>query len=325
MSHEVETMMYSGETPWHGLGRAVPENVTGAEVDALAGLDWRVDLKTVQVGGGRAVDGYRAVVRSSDKKVLGIVSDDYSTLQNAEVRSICEAIVGEGGARFHTAGSLNGGQDIWYLLELPGVIKLPGNDLVKKFLLGTTNHVAKRKGRILPSPTRVVCMNTLRMALGDGKGQGVSITHIGDLKERIAQAVKTVRMALGYYTAFEAKVQGLAAAPYTEAQMEGLAAAIFPAKDSAAKKDDGSPDIHWLVQRQRDRLVDLFDNGKGHAAIRGTAWAAANAVAEWTDWERGSDENRVDSAWFGDGARIKQRAFDLIDQQVAGRELAAAS
>jgi phage/plasmid-like protein (TIGR03299 family) len=326
MSDAVETMMYAGETPWHGKGKPVPANVTGAEVDAHAGIDWTLELKKIQVCGGRGIDGYRAVVRSSDGKSLGVVSDDYSILQNAELRSICDAIVGEGGAHFHTAGSLNGGEDVWYLLQLPGTIVLPGDDEVGKFLLGTTNHVAKRKARILPTPIRAVCQNTVNLALRKGRGQGVAITHIGDLKERIEQAIKTIKMALGYYTEFEQVAHKLASTKYSDAQVKELSAEMFPSKADAQEPaaDGKAPEVHWLVQRQRDRLADLFENGKGHQAIRGTAWAALNAVAEFTDWERGTDENRIDAAWFGDGARMKQKAFEVITAQVDGTYATAA-
>jgi len=289
------------------------------EVDQLAGLNWTVDLKPVAVEGGITIPKARAVVRSSDGKPLSIVSDDYTPIQNHELRDIADAIVGEGGAHYHTAGSLNGGEDVWYLLRLPGTIKLPatdGTDDVEKFLLATNNFTGRRRCRILPTPVRVVCQNTLRAALGrKANGQGVSITHVGDTTQRIADAVKTVKMALGYYAEFETLAHTLATARYSAAQLNELTEVLFPARAEAVEGE--VVELHWRVEQQRERIKELAETGKGHAKIAGTAWAAWNAVAEWTDWERGTDANRVDNAWFGEGARIKQRALQTITQQLA--------
>jgi phage/plasmid-like protein (TIGR03299 family) len=320
MPAAVETMAYAGETPWHREGTALPREATSEEIDEPAGLNWRVDLKTIQVAGGRAVPGYRAVVRSSDAKVLGVVSELYQPIQHETVRQVCDAIVGQSGAYYHTAGSLNGGEDVWYLLKLPTELRL-GDDITEDYLLATTNHTGKRKLRVLPTKIRVVCQNTLNIALGKGSGEGVAISHFGNAEGRIADATRVMKASVAFSGAFNTMAERLFAYTYKPAQVKELAAAIFPAK---VDDESGEEVPHWLTTRNREKVEELFDGGMGHDQIRGTAWAALNAVAEYTDWVRGKDDNRVASAWFGDGRKMKQKAFEVIRAQIDGTYRAAA-
>jgi phage/plasmid-like protein (TIGR03299 family) len=314
MSHNVESIMFTGATPWHRLGTRVPSEVTSDQVDVLAGLDWRVNLRNIQVDGGGVVPGHKAVVRSSDAKVLGVVSDIYQPIQNQTVRQVCDAIVGKMGAYYHTAGSLNGGEDVWYLLKLPTFLRL-GPDITEDFLLATSNHCAKRKLRVLPTKIRVVCQNTLNIALGRAGADGVAISHYGNAKERVEEATRVLKASADYSNQFNTVAERLFAYSYKPAQLKQLSAALFPAKAGAEESAEGP---HWLTMRNRERVEELFDGGKGHGQIRGTAWAALNAVAEYTDWVRGKDDSRMASAWFGDGRRMKQKAFEVIRAQVDG-------
>ena len=121
MSANVESMFYAGrEKPWHGLGTQVEEAPTSADALRLAGLDWTVQRKPIQVCGGRKVDNFFANVRSSDGAVLGVVSDRYQVVQNAEAFAFTDALIGgEGQVHYETAGSLMGGRKIWLLAKLP--------------------------------------------------------------------------------------------------------------------------------------------------------------------------------------------------------------
>ncbi len=314
MPPAVETMMYAGETPWHRDGKRVPTEVGSDEVDGHAGLDWQVLLKTVQVAGGGAIPGFRAVVRSSDKRTLGIVSDLYQPIQHKTMRQVCDTIIGESGAFYHTAGSLNGGEDVWYLLKLPTSLKL-GNDITEDYLLATTNHIGKRKFRVLPTKIRVVCQNTLNMALTAGAGEGIAISHFGDAEGRIKDAIRVIKANADYTAKFNAVAERMYAFQYKAAHLKELVETLFPTKAPADGEEPAEP--HWLTMRQRETVSALFTDGKGHDQIAGTAWAALNAVAEWTDWTRGKDENRVSNAWFGDGRRMKQKAFAVITRQMA--------
>ena len=118
MAALVESMVYTREKPWHGLGTMVEEAPTSADALRLAGLDWTVEQKNIQLCGGSKVPGYKANVRNTDGQVLGIVSDRYKIIQNSEAFSFTDNIIG-GDVRYETAGSLNGGKKIWLLAKLP--------------------------------------------------------------------------------------------------------------------------------------------------------------------------------------------------------------
>ena len=120
MSANVETMMYVKKTerdvPWHGLGTPVQEAPNSAEALRLAGLDWEVVSRDIQLCGGKKIPGYHANVRSSDNSVLGVVGERYKIVQNNDAFAFTDGIIGEG-ARYETAGSLSGGRRVWMLAK----------------------------------------------------------------------------------------------------------------------------------------------------------------------------------------------------------------
>ena len=109
MAANVETMFYVREKPWHGLGTCVEEAPTSADALRLAGLDWEVKQRSIQVCGGAKIENFKANVRSSDGAVLGVVSDRYQIVQNAEAFSFTDELIG-GDVRYETAGSLQNGK-----------------------------------------------------------------------------------------------------------------------------------------------------------------------------------------------------------------------
>ena len=169
MSANVESMMYVREKPWHGLGEMVQEAPTSADALRLAGLDWRVDSKPVQVCGGRKVDGFRANVRATDGAVLGMVSDRYRICQNTDAFDFTDNLIG-GEVRYETAGSLQGGRKIWLLAKLPDTFLL--GDAVEPYLCFTNSHDGSSAIRVCMTPVRVVCQNTLNIALSGAKRTG---------------------------------------------------------------------------------------------------------------------------------------------------------
>lgn len=319
MAHEIESMMYAGQVPWHGLGTRVPEDVTSVEAIRLAGLDWRVDMAPVQAvmsNGAVAtpVSGARAVVREVDGCALGIVGDRYCPIQNVEAFSFFDEVVGAGQAIYHTAGSLKGGRRVWILAKLPGEIRVTGDDVTEKYLLLANSHDGSSALRMLFTPVRVVCANTLNLALGRSGRQGISIRHTASAPMRIAEAQRALGLANRYYDEFAVTAERFAASRFTDLQMRQLSEELFPANDEVASR---------RTANIRDKVVELFETGAGHESIRGTAWAALNAVAEYTDHHRGVSDRagatdaRVASLWWGSSATLKVRAHQLIEQQLA--------
>ena len=159
----VESMMYVREKPWHGLGTQVEEAPTSAEALRMAGLDWNVVQRNIQVCGGAKIQNYKANIRDSDGTVLGVVTDRYKIVQNAEAFEFTDSLIG-GEVRYETAGSLNGGRKIWLLAKLPET-EIVG-DKTEPYLCFTNTHDGSGAIRVCMTPIRVVCNNTLNLALG---------------------------------------------------------------------------------------------------------------------------------------------------------------
>ena len=159
MADNVESMFSVREKPWHGLGTVVSEALTSAEALKEAGLDWRVYQQPIFTNFGKVIEGYRANVRSTDDKVLGVVSDRYKVVQNDEAFEFTDELLGEG-VRYETAGSLQGGRKIWLLAKLPEMYVMAG-DRVSSYLVFSNTHDGSGAVRAAITPVRVVCNNTL--------------------------------------------------------------------------------------------------------------------------------------------------------------------
>ena len=190
MSANVESMFYAGrEKPWHGLGTQVEEAPTSADALRLAGLDWTVQRKPIQVCGGRKVDNFFANVRSSDGAVLGVVSDRYQVVQNAEAFAFTDALIGgEGQVHYETAGSLMGGRKIWLLAKLPDT-EIVG-DKTEPYLCFSNTHDGSGAIRVCMTPIRVVCNNTLNIALNGAKRATVTDEQIAKILDEMFPATE---------------------------------------------------------------------------------------------------------------------------------------
>lgn len=185
MSANVETMFYVREKPWHGLGKMVQEAPTSAEALKLAGLDWTVEARDMWLNGGyEPIPGYKANVRSSDNKVLGVVSNKYRIVQNAEAFAFTDALIG-GDVHYETAGSLLDGKKIWLLAKLPDS-EICG-DKTETYMCFSNTHDGSGAVRVCMTPVRVVCNNTLNLAL-DTAQRAWSVRHVGDINTKLVEA-----------------------------------------------------------------------------------------------------------------------------------------
>jgi phage/plasmid-like protein (TIGR03299 family) len=319
MSHAVESMMYTGQVPWHGLGTPVSTEATASDAIKLAGLSWKVDLQPVFAGAGllqTPVVGMKATVRDSDHRALGVVGDRYMPVQNEDAFTFFDSVVGEGQAIYHTAGSLDGGRRVWFLAKLPGEVRLQQDEVTEKYLLLMNSHDGSTALRMLFTPVRVVCQNTLNLALRGAAADGIAIRHTASATTRIDQARRALGLANEYYANFSVEAARLMAAPYADTQMRGLVEMLFPGN---------LDELSARTQHHRQKVLELFEYGQGHARIRGTAWAALNAVAEFADHNRSPrvrpgdsrDEKRLSSIWLGSSAVLKRAAHEAICSQLA--------
>ncbi|GAB5407307.1 MAG: DUF932 domain-containing protein [Aureliella sp.] len=317
MSHDIANtngrpaIAYYGETPWHGLGTRLDHPANAEEAINAAGLNFNVSLHSLQTESGIAVPSRQAVIRSDTNAVLGVVSDSYTPIQNAECFSFLDSLAAHGGVEYHTAGALGRGEKVWMLAKLPGEIRLKESaDVTEQYLLLSNSHDGRSALRVFFTPIRVVCANTLGAAERRGRGSGVSIVHKGDVRARADEARELLELASRFYRQTSELANVLASYYPTGLELERYFAQLYP--DREGLTSSRSKNI-------RTQLMHLFEHGRGQniPETRLTAWSAFNAVTEFVDHHRSTrgvsvaakKANRLNSAWFGSGARIKIEAW----------------
>lgn len=333
MSHEIfmengrASMMYAGEPPWHGLGQRLDRPATAAEAIREANLDWRVTkLPLFGTNGilGVQVKGKYAVVREDqigepDAAALGIVSEGYTVLQNEDAFSFFDLMVKDKEARiYHTAGALGNGERIWILAKLPGQLRVAGDDITEKFLLLSNSHDASSSLRLMLTPIRVVCNNTLNLALED-KG-GVIIQHTKALFDNLQKAGDMLQSINGRFTEIEATYKDMARVQMNSERLGEYLSLVFPQKPGSVQNT-----VAEKVFMDRKRAEQLFAEGTGNRmpGVKGTLWAAYNGVTELVDYgspkyAKFDQSRKLNSIWFGKGASVKSRAYRVaLEKQKA--------
>lgn len=271
MAHEVETLMYVREKPWHGLGTKVDEAPTSADALKLAGLDWEIVQEDIYAG-GLIIPGQKANLRSTDKKCMGIVTDKYQVVQNADAFAFTDALIG-GDVRYETAGALCGGKKVFLLARMPET-KIC-NDAVEPYMCFTNTHDGSGAVRCIMTPVRVVCNNTLNIALNTAK-RSWATRHVGNINDKMHEAALCLELAGSYMEQLAAKAEMLANQRIKDDQLYRMLDELFPEEsgDSSRKKKN--------VQRFKDEFMVCYFM-PDIAAFRGTAWGAINAAADMAD------------------------------------------
>ena len=306
-------MMYVGEVPWHKLGTKLDHPATAQEAIESAGLGFTVEklsLKTETLD--LPVESHFATVRDDTKQVLGVVGSRYVPIQNREAFSTFDALVGEDEAIYHTAGALGKGERIWLLAKLPDYIRVRGNDLVEKFLLLTNSHDGSSVVRVKLTPVRVVCENTLSLALS-GAEQEVHIRHTAHASDRMKEAHEILGLTNKLYQELDNIFNQMSNIRIDGRVLTDYIKKVFP-----------DPPTNGHSHRKnsiREKVFELAHTGKGADLSLGTLWGAYNAVTEYVDYYRqltADDSTRLRSIWFGSGERIKKHAFKLALDMING-------
>jgi len=321
MSHEVMIRLdgsaeaaYALVPAWHGLGTVVDHAMTSEEAILAARLDWRVEQWPMAVlrpdGKGIPVPDRVANVRTDTQRVLGLVSKHYAVVQNAEAFDFVDALLQDGIIKYESAGSLKGGKIVWLLARMPREFEVAAGDRLRKYILFSTSHDGSRAVRCLPTSVRVVCWNTHAMATAD-ESWGISIRHMGDLSSKLAEARQAVMRVERAFDAYHEAAQRLTETRVDTKKMDAYVSVLFP--DEVGRNN-------WHRRQMRRAIIDAFGDGPQLVpSIRGTAWAAWNAVTQVVDHQsiyraRGTDspaENRMLSTVFGGNAELKRSALEL--------------
>lgn len=225
MAAQVETMFYTRERPWHGLGTRVEEAPSSREALRLAGLDWQVLQKPIMTTDGQMVVGFRANVRDRDSRVLGVVTDRYKVVQNEDAFAFTDDLLGEG-VTYETAGSLQDGRKTWLLAELPQRYIISGDEIAP-YLVFMNAHDGSGSIKVAMTPVRVVCMNTLNLALATAK-RCWSTAHTGDIRAKIEDARDTLLFAETYMGELGKAVERLRQIRLSDRQVMAYIDQLFP-------------------------------------------------------------------------------------------------
>lgn len=313
MAHLIENMAYVGEAPWHHLGSELPPKQPIEVWAQKAGMDWDIREAPVRYAtedfGGDVLTfpEQKVLFRSDTKRPLSVVSGRYQVVQPREVLEFYRDLTDISGYELETAGVLKGGKKFWALARIGKESALKGGDLVKGYLLLATSCDGTLATTATPTTIRVVCNNTLTIALNEATA-AVKVPHSTTFD---AQAVKSkLGVAVSNWDSFMYRMKTLA-----DRKVRGDESVKYFRKVLGIPEARPQNDQAITQERALKRVRELFE-GQGHGAdlssAKGTAWGLLNAVTEYVDHERRarSQEFRLDSAWFGQGAAVKQRALD---------------
>jgi phage/plasmid-like protein (TIGR03299 family) len=308
------SMAYVGDTPWHRMGKKVSNNLLPDEFMEVAGLDWEVEKRPLffedltDTGITQMVDVHEAaLIRWTDKKVLSIVGKGWNPIQNREAFEFFREFVEKGDMEMHTAGSLMEGKMVWGLAKINESFELPGGDVVESHLLFSNPHIFGVSADVRFTPIRVVCQNTLSMALGAKSSKLVKINH---RKKFDPEAVKeALGMAHVKFDRYKEMAEKLASTRFTQENVVEYFNQIFPktgVKDIEASNDNG------LKSRAAKQAYMALETQPGAEMSKGSFWSAYNAVTYLTNWKLGrTQDTRLASAWFGQHQKTNLKALNL--------------
>lgn len=270
MAANLETMFSVREVPWHGQGTIVQEAPNSNEALRLAGLDWTVEGKTIYDNMGRVIAGYKANTRSSDGKVLGIVGNRYKIVQNTDAFQFTDNLIG-GDVRYETAGSLQGGKKIWLLAKMPETKVCDDN--VAPYVCFTNTHDGSGAVKAIMTPVRVVCNNTLNLALRTAK-RSWSMRHQGNIEGKLEEARQALELAEIYMDSLAKEADEWANITVNTEHLHKILDAIFPEKANATDRAKEN------IKRNKDQFMACVF-APDLAKFVGTAWGVINAAADF--------------------------------------------
>lgn len=338
MSHLVETMAYVGQTPWHGLGEKLASRQPIDVWAKKASMDWTIESTPVRymaedpslgLGYGKAMEfpEQRVLYRSDTKAPLSVVGSRYKVVQPREVLEFYRDLTEVSGFELETAGVLREGRKFWALARTGKETVLKGHDVVKGYLLLATSSDGTLATTATPTTVRVVCNNTLAVALADARSSGLSSSAIKvphsrtfnahEVKEQLGIAVTQwdgfmYRMKM----LSERKVKSHEAMDYFLKVLCSSSSGPSPSFASSSLGGSANSNASVLTnERAMKKALSMYEGmGRGAelSAAKGTAWGLLCSITEFVDHERRarSQGHRLDSAWFGQGSAIKQKALE---------------
>jgi phage/plasmid-like protein (TIGR03299 family) len=324
------------EVPWHGLGQIVQEAKISDDVIKIAHLDWNIQKlpkyiqypldsnylndKGIRLRGLLSPND-KALCRMDNGIQLGNCSDRYEIVNNVDAFRFIDNIVGEKLAIYETAGALGNGETIFVTAKLPSYIKPTSNteDIIEKYLLFTTSHDGNGSVKIMFTPIRVVCNNTLNMALQQNVGR-IVFKHTKNAQDKINRALETMKLYTDYDAQLTYQLGRMAATPITEKFIDKALANIFlTAEQLGCYKANGILMQRNFPSKTLNNLIyvkDYMEDGPGQDYSRGTAYWLYNGITTYLNngKEYNNDTDRFESLTNGNEYKIAQKAFNTINE-----------
>lgn len=327
MAHNLETFadgtsafFTAREVAWHKLGVVTPNALTAQEALETAQLNWEVKVSEQPVGA--IVDGKVLTIpdkfvtyRDHPKKglsALGVVGNRYTPIQNTESFEFLNQIADESGAVFETAGSLGNGERVFMTMKFPQSMTLGGVDVVDNYIMAVNSHDATTAFTVAVTPIRAVCTNTVRLAL-DSAVSKISLRHTANATAKVQQARETLGVVFKYQEEFQREVERLLSIEMSDKSFNQFVEKLIPLP---SRMNSTQRELN-TIERKRSEIIGLW-NAPTQANVKGTAWAAYNAVVEWSDWAKnirgGEDKTalRAERVILGQGEELKQKAQLLL-------------
>ena len=307
MAANVETMFYTREKPWHGLGTMVAEAPNSKDALRLAGLYWKVLQEPVYTENEELIQGYKANVRDTDRKVLGVVTDRYKVIQNEEAFAFTDTLLGEG-VRYETAGSLQEGRRVWMLARLPREFII-GGERISPYMVFSNTHDGSGAVKTALTPIRVVCNNTLNLALRTAK-RSWSMIHTGDISGKIEEAKNTLLLADEYMTALGQEFENLRKIKLSEKQVLDYIKILLPMEENySLLQKRGVEKLRADMKMRYFDAPDLKDVGNN-------GYRFVNAVSDFathsTPRRKTANYKENIFARTADGNPMIDRAYQLV-------------
>lgn len=272
MPAEVETMFYTREAPWHGLGTMVMEAPDSKSALELAGLDWMVIQKPIETQDGLPISGFKANLRNTDKQILGVVTDRYKVVQNKDAFAFTDKLLGEG-VTYETAGSLQNGRRTWLLARMPQRYIISGDE-VTPYLVFMNSHDGTGAIKAAMTPIRVVCMNTLNLALSTAK-RSWSANHTGNIEGRLQDARYTLLYADKYMSELGKSIDRMNQIKLSDRQVYEYIDALFPLLDEPTEQQKKN-----LMKMKEDVKLRYFE-APDLQHVGKNAYRFVNAVSDF--------------------------------------------
>lgn len=307
MAANVETMFYTRQKPWHGLGTMVMEAPDSKTALSLAGLDWSVIQKELTTEDGFPVKGFKANVRDSDNQVLGVVTDRYKVVQNDEAFAFTDELLGEG-VKYETAGSLQNGRRTWILAKLPQRYIISGDEITP-YLVFMNSHDGTGAIKAAMTPIRVVCQNTLNLALSTAK-RSWSTNHVGDIKGKMEDARYTLLYADRYMAELGKAIDSLNRIKLSDRQVYEYIDSLFPLMENPSEQQKKN------LLRMKENVKIRYFEAPDLKNVGKNAYRFVNAVSDFATHakplkERANYRENLFAKTI-DGNAMIDRAYQLV-------------